>query len=459
MSLQKAVDALDPYLGLKEGPGPTNNQRIIQMAHDAGFTDYTQDSVPWCVVPVAYAMRKAGYSTDGLTLWALDAKKWGREIAKPIPGCVVVFKRFSGGKHVGGHVGLWLSENSKQFFLRHGNVSDALKDSAVSKSSRVLRFEGYFVPKEYEDDEAVFNDVGGGPVTVPFPKDDRLFDAAMELVFQSEGGYVNHPNDPGGPTNMGITFDTAKRHGYRTITALKNMTREQAKEIYRVDYWEPIQAGRMPPGISYAVFDFTLHSGQWRAVTTLQEVLGGIAVDGEVGPETLGAVHAADSARLLDRLLDRRMAFLKRLPTWRSFGRGWTNRLNKVRREATAMLGPVQGEILPPITALPEGLTPEGKALAEYQVMLLAQYFDIKPKREITMELEPHGKPAIKSRGVQGGLIALIATVLPVIGPMIGLPITEDMTYQIVAALGALWAIYGRIVAETKVDGIFKPGK
>jgi hypothetical protein len=90
------------------------------------------------------------------------------------------------------------------------------------------------VPKEYQDDEAVFNDVGGGSVTVPFPEDDRLFDAAMELVFQSEGGYVNHPNDPGGPTNMGITFDTAKRHGYRTITALKNMTREQAKEIYRM---------------------------------------------------------------------------------------------------------------------------------------------------------------------------------------------------------------------------------
>jgi hypothetical protein len=119
----------------------------------------------------------------------------------------------------------------------------------------------------------------------------------------------------------------------------------------------------------------------------------------------------------------------------------------------------VQGEILPPITALPAGLTPEGKALAEYQVMLLAQYFDIKPKREITMELDPHGKPAYKSKGVQGGVVALLATVLPVVAPMLGLPITEDIVYQTFAALGALWAIYGRIVAETKVDGIFKPGK
>jgi uncharacterized protein (TIGR02594 family) len=459
MSLQKAIDALDPYLGLKEGPGPSNNQRIIQMAHYAGFTDYTQDSVPWCVIPVAYAMKRAGYSTEGLTLWALDAKKWGREISKPIPGCVVVFKRFRVGRHVGGHVGLWLSEDDKQFFLRHGNVSDALQDSPVSKSSRVLKFEGYFVPKEYEDDEAIFNDVGGGSVTVPFPEDDRLFAAAMELVFQSEGGYVNHKNDPGGPTNMGITFDTAKRHGYRTIAALKNMTRAQAKAIYRKDYWDPIMAGRMPAGVGYAVFDFNLHSGSGNAITILQQVLGGIAVDGEVGPETLGAIHAADPSDLIDRLLDRRMAFLKQLRTWRSFGRGWTNRLNKVRREALSMVEPIQGEILPPITALPEGLTPEGKALAEYQVMLLAQYFDIKPKREITMELEPNGKPAYKSKGVQGGVVALLATVLPVIGPMLGLPITEDMIYQIVAALGALWAIYGRIVAETKVNGFFKPGK
>lgn len=170
--------------------------------------------------------------------------------------------------------------------------------------------------------------------------DDR-FEKCLSEVLRHEGGYVDHPDDPGGATNMGITRKTLAR--WRKVspwtalpkTAVATLTRGEAALIYRASYWNACGAGRMPQGIDLALFDFAVNSGPDRAVRVLQAALG-IAADGAVGPVTLTAVAAAEPRQLINALCDRRLSFLQRLTTFSIFGRGWTNRVAAIRTAALA---------------------------------------------------------------------------------------------------------------------------
>lgn len=172
---------------------------------------------------------------------------------------------------------------------------------------------------------------------------DERFQRCLTAVLQHEGGYVDHPNDPGGATNMGITRKTLARwrkispwtHLPKSSVAL--LKRDEAALIYRANYWNPSKAGDMPAGVDLALFDFAVNSGPDRAVRTLQAALG-VAADGEVGPVTLAALRAADLARLVNDVCDRRLAFLNGLSTFAVFGRGWTRRVGDIRAAALADL-------------------------------------------------------------------------------------------------------------------------
>lgn len=146
------------------------------------------------------------------------------------------------------------------------------------------------------------------------------FDQAFERLIGHEGGYVNHPHDPGGETNFGIS-----RRSYPTED-IANLTLERAKAIYLRDYWGPAGCDAVPDPIKFDVFDMAVNSGVTRAVKTLQEAAGE-AVDGVLGPLTLQAIQSMPGPRLIARFNGVRLAFMATLPTWPAFGRGWANRI------------------------------------------------------------------------------------------------------------------------------------
>lgn len=163
------------------------------------------------------------------------------------------------------------------------------------------------------------------PEAVPArPVRDDGFDAAFERVIGHEGGYVDHPDDPGGATNWGITERVAREHGY--TGSMRLLTREQAREIYRIGYWQRAQADQYDPAIGFQLFDAAVNHGIGNAIRMLQRAVG-VADDGQVGPVTVAAVRAHDPADVIVRFNAERLDFYTRLSTWPSFGRGWARRI------------------------------------------------------------------------------------------------------------------------------------
>jgi lysozyme family protein len=166
----------------------------------------------------------------------------------------------------------------------------------------------------------------------------RNFQRALALVLKHEGGYVDHPKDPGGATNKGVTIATFRRYVKKDGTKddLRRISDADVARIYKRHYWDAVRGDDLPDGLDYAVFDFAVNSGTGRAPKYLQRVLG-VAQDGVIGPATIKAAHDANVPFAIDRLCDDRMAFLRGLSTFSTFGRGWTSRVSGVRIEAQRM--------------------------------------------------------------------------------------------------------------------------
>jgi lysozyme family protein len=164
------------------------------------------------------------------------------------------------------------------------------------------------------------------------------FDIALAHVLKHEGGFVDHPADPGGATNMGITRAplTRARNRQATATDVRALARPEAASIYRRFYWQPVRADDLPAGLDHAVFDLAVNSGTTRAAKLLQRVLG-VAQDGAIGPATLEAARRAVTTDAIRALQRERLAFLQNLATWPVFGRGWRARVAAVEREALAL--------------------------------------------------------------------------------------------------------------------------
>lgn len=165
------------------------------------------------------------------------------------------------------------------------------------------------------------------------------FEPCLSKLLAHEGGFVNHPADPGGMTNLGVTKAVWEEWtGHQATEAvMRKLTPEMVAPLYRRKYWDKIRGDDLPSGVDYAVFDAAVNSGPGRAIKWLQEVLG-VAVDGMLGPKTLAAAKAADPVATVNKYTEVRRAFLVSLPTWKTFGRGWGRRIAEVDATAKNML-------------------------------------------------------------------------------------------------------------------------
>ena len=150
------------------------------------------------------------------------------------------------------------------------------------------------------------------------------FSEAVERVLAHEGGFVDHPSDPGGATNFGITERVARARGYKGH--MRDLPRQTAIEIYRAQYWAPVQGDKLPDAIAFQVMDAAVNHGVGNAARWLQRAAG-VAEDGVIGPVTLAAVRNADPADLVLRFNATRLDFYASLSTFSTFGRGWTRRV------------------------------------------------------------------------------------------------------------------------------------
>lgn len=184
------------------------------------------------------------------------------------------------------------------------------------------------------------------------------FDEALKRILADEGGYSNHPSDPGGPTNFGITIFDYRKYIKSNGTAedVRNMTVDQAKVIYREHYAKPLCFDDLPGGVDYAVLDYGVNSGVSRAAKVLQRIVG-VKDDGEIGDETIHAVRQRDALAVVNSICDERMKFLRGLKTFPVFGGGWTRRVSGVLAASRVMAGRTQ-QVVPDNIVLPNPYTP-----------------------------------------------------------------------------------------------------
>lgn len=164
------------------------------------------------------------------------------------------------------------------------------------------------------------------------------FQRAFALTLKHEGGYVDHPADPGGATNLGVTIGTLSDWlGRKASKAeVRALTKESVAPIYKRNYWDVMRCDDLPMGVDYAVYDFGVNSGPRRGVMALQRAIG-VADDGVVGPVTLERLKGRSPDELVRKICADRMSFLRKIRTWRTFGKGWTRRVDGVLSEALRM--------------------------------------------------------------------------------------------------------------------------
>lgn len=164
------------------------------------------------------------------------------------------------------------------------------------------------------------------------------FERAFKAVLKHEGGYVNHPLDPGGMTNLGVTRAAWQSWTGRKVTEaeMRDLTPEDVSLFYRKRYWDAIRGDELPTGVDYVVFDAAVNSGPPRATRWAQAVAG-VEQDGSFGPKTIAAIRSMDRQKFIEDYCARRLGFMQRLPIWKVFGKGWRNRVDEVRVSALGL--------------------------------------------------------------------------------------------------------------------------
>jgi lysozyme family protein len=162
------------------------------------------------------------------------------------------------------------------------------------------------------------------------------FPAALRLVLKHEGGFSKHPADPGGATMLGVTKKVWEAYTGETVTEgeMKQLTPEDVGPLYKRGYWDKCRCDDLPSGLDYAVFDYAVNSGVMRASKVLQATLD-VVTDGMIGPATIAAARASE--KVIQRYCGERLRFLKALPHWPSFGKGWERRVREVQTKALSL--------------------------------------------------------------------------------------------------------------------------
>ncbi len=162
---------------------------------------------------------------------------------------------------------------------------------------------------------------------------------ALEVILHHEGGYVNHPKDPGGETNLGVTKRVYEEWG--GTKDMKDLTVEDVAPIYEQNYWGRLKCDDLPNGLDLCVFDFGVNAGPGRAAKYLQTMIGTTA-DGGIGPNTLKAVanyvEEVGLEKTIHNYQEARQGYYEKLTTFATFGRGWTRRVTETTQSANKLI-------------------------------------------------------------------------------------------------------------------------
>ena len=172
---------------------------------------------------------------------------------------------------------------------------------------------------------------------------EKNYQHCLEMILHHEGGYVNHPEDPGGITNLGVTKRVYEEWVGKKVTEekMKNLKVEDVAPIYNKNYWFRVKGNQLPSGLDLCVFDFGVNAGTGRAAKYLQKMIGATA-DGAIGPATLRALEAYVGEVGLKGAIEQyqkdRLAYYKKLKHFKTFGKGWTRRNKETTAAAKKMI-------------------------------------------------------------------------------------------------------------------------
>ena len=408
-------------IGLRELAGKEDNAAIMAFYRDAGHPGVAHDETPWCAAFVGAMLHRSGIKPSG-SLMARSYLRWGVPLASPRQGCIVVLRR--GGDPALGHVGFYVQRRGSKIAILGGNQRDSVS-IADYPVSQVL---GYRWPSEAASSRQAA---------------EARFEQALAHVLEVEGGYTNDKHDPGGPTNKGITLAVYARHRGEAVSQatvaeltrqLKQIPDRTVRAIYRKLYWRAASCPDLPQPLAFMHFDCAVNQGVGRAIRFLQQVIGA-DVDGEVGPETLGKARQASRKSALEEYADLRRKHYQGLSTFWRFGRGWMRRLDLTLERALALL---------------EASREQPAARQESETMTFNQ------------QSTDSSKWWGQSLTIWGAIVTAMSTVLPALGPVIGLDITADLVQllgqqivQLVEAaggvLGTAMIIFGRVRAGSQL--------
>jgi lysozyme family protein len=163
---------------------------------------------------------------------------------------------------------------------------------------------------------------------------------SFDLMLASEGGYANHPSDPGGMTNLGVTKRVWEEWVGRESNEkeMRSLTKEMVEPLYKRKFWDACRCDDLPSGIDYLVFDMAVNAGVGRSAKLLQHCVG-VSTDGAIGPITITAVKSKDTEELIEKFSEARELYYRGLKKFDVFGKGWLNRVEASKIKASSMLG------------------------------------------------------------------------------------------------------------------------
>ena len=161
------------------------------------------------------------------------------------------------------------------------------------------------------------------------------FDECLKMLLHHEGGYVNHPKDPGGETNLGVTKRVYEKWG--GTKDMKDLTVEDVAPIYKKEYWDKCRCDELESGVDWAVFDWAVNSGTGRAAKAIQKICGA-SQDGAIGPKTLALIGTQNTEYVIEEFGKIRQDFYESLKTFDTFGKGWTRRNKETTEKALEMI-------------------------------------------------------------------------------------------------------------------------
>ena len=193
------------------------------------------------------------------------------------------------------------------------------------------------------------------------------YDEALRRLLLHEGGYCNHPQDPGGPTNFGITIADYRKYIKPGASAddVRAMRLEEAKAIYRSKYWRALRCDELPAGVDDTIFDYGVNSGVARAGKVLRRVLGMPDDTWGVSDDVIAEVARSDPRAVITAINAERLVFLRGLRTWPVFGTGWERRVGDVRDFSLHIANKAPPSPEPPISvaAIGKGQIPKPRIM------------------------------------------------------------------------------------------------